>query len=357
MSFPTGYRHTTSPKGLGRCIGEGNFCQVFECVDHDSAGIKLAVKLFEKQRVQRLGKFQDLLMEKHALSRLDHVNIVKLYGTANDATSAYIYTELCGGGEWWPRIRFCGEPEIRAKVFFKQIISAVAYMHRMGIVHCDLKAENLFLSSDLQSVKVGDFGSSRDLFNPKIKGAGNKSLSNRSGISMEHYVGTPNFMSPEAIANKENDDLSDIWSLGCLFYQVLVGLPPFIAGSEYLVFVRVRAVDLLFPPGLSESSIHLVESIVKPNRADRPTLDWIKSHSFLTESPQKVPPWSDLDHLIRDTAQNTSQEVSDDLIGQLSSSEEVRARLKRVQTVRDWERQSRPGAGTGMLQHLDLGVT
>ena len=356
MSFPRPFllnNLDTSPDYSAALIGEGNFCRVNKRFD-TQYGLNIALKSFETCLVQRLHKLDDLKMEKHALARLDHPHIVKLYFTWSDASHAYIGTELCSSGELWNQCRRVGEPEVRACVYFKQIISGIAYMHRMGIVHRDLKAENVFLTCDGQVAKIGDFGSSRDLFNPALKGAGNKSTSSRCSIAMEHYVGSPNFLSPEAIENKENDELSDIWSLGCLFYQVLVGLAPFVAGSEYLVYVRARALDLHFPPGLSDASIDLVKTIIKLNRADRPSLARIDSHSFFSDSPIFVEELNATDLRIRDVARDESVEITDQFIESFSSAEAVRMRLRHVRTVRYWEQLARPGAGTDMLQHLNF---
>ena len=232
---------------------------------------------------------------------------------------------------------------------FSQILDAVEYMHRMGIVHRDLKAENVFLTNNGSTVKIGDFGSARDIFNPSVSGAGN---SNSNGSAWAHYVGTPNFMAPEAISNEENDELSDIWSLGCLFYQVLVGIPPFIAGSEYLVFLRVRALDLQFPSaGLSADAVSLVQSIVVPARPERPSIHAIKAHNFFPRNFSI--PIDEIDSHVQSElhalADNSDIDLSESFITefQLPNIEErklkqIRDRLRMIRSVRDWENLAAP---------------
>lgn len=358
MSFPRKYdsnERLSITEATGNLIGEGNFSKVYYQRDVFS-GIEFAVKVFDWNKAERLRKLNDITMERHALLRLNHSSIVKIYATGTKGNRACICTEFCGGGELWNLCRRVGEPEIRAKVYFKQILNAVIYMHRMGIVHRDLKAENVFVSSNGQIVKLGDFGSSRDLYYHSVKGSGNNSSSNRSSMSFEHYVGSPNFLSPEAIENIENDEISDIWSLGCLFYQVLVGLAPFVAGSEYLVYVRVRARDLHFPPGLSDSARNLVESILRLSRSERPPLSVIESHAFFVDTADHVSPLTETDHAVRRIAFDESIELSANFIESYASLSTVRDRLKHVAVVREWERLSRPGSGTQILEHLDLGL-
>jgi serine/threonine protein kinase len=273
--------------------------------------------------------------------RLRHSRIINLLDTFSDKVNIYIVTEYCGGGELWSVCANVGEPEYRAKVYFKQILEGLSYMHRMGIVHRDLKAENIFLTTDRQNIKLGDLGTSRDMFNPHIAGAGNSSS---SGSTLRHYVGTPHFLSPEAIENKENDYLSDIWSLGCLFYQVLVGLPPFVAGSEFLIYVRIRHGDLQFPKsGLSKLAIDLIRWIVVPDRLKRPSIDSIGMHAFFTDCPQRVPPYNLTDTCIRSGGYK--------LLELSCISESARGRIQLVKTVDEWKKISR--IGTAILDHLN----
>lgn len=354
MSFPRPRRQPELNKKLEQlsveeleCIGDGNFSTVYRSGD-------FAIKLVNKNRIKRLQKEADVLMEKHALRRLSHPKIVRLIHTWTDADNCYIATELCQGGELWESCKRCGEPELRAKFYFAQIINALQYMHRMGIVHRDLKAENVFLSQNGQVVKIGDFGSARDLFNPQISGAGNKSI--RASSAFQHYVGSANFLSPEALENKENDELSDIWSLGCLFYQVLVGIPPFAAGSEYLVYLRMQARDLMFPEfGISEIAEKLVESIVVHDRSSRPTLTDIRSHEFFTDVPSSLPALTDEEIEIKRISLSETP-ITDEMIQERFSTEYAKNRLRMVKTVREWELKSQPGSGTAMLDHLDLPV-
>jgi serine/threonine protein kinase len=257
-------------------------------------------------------------------------------------------TEFCAGGELWELCKFVGEPEYRAKVWFKQLIEAVSYMHRMGIVHRDLKAENVLLSAGLCTVKICDFGSARDVFNPHIRGA--STVSNRK--SFQHYVGTSNFLSPEAITNTENDFVSDIWSLGCLFYQVLCGIPPFVAGSEYLVYIRIRAADLQIPPrGLSQEAQSLIRSMVQNDRNLRPSLYEISSHEFFLNTPgDQLPDYNSDDNRVRKIIRAQSDDrIPEQLLGQSTYFED---RLDLAHTVKRWRDSSAPGTGLGTVEHL-----
>lgn len=358
MSFPRVFvtkRDISNVRPSGDVIGEGNFCSVQAVTDIHS-GLDGALKVFPKHDVRRLHKEKDVLMEKHALSRLDHPRIVKLLFTFKDSDNCYIVTDLCRGGELWGLCEKSGLGEGRAKMYMTQILSAVAYMHRIGIVHRDIKAENIFLSADQRNVKVGDLGSARDLYNPVVKGAGNSSVSrlyNKVIHSLEHYVGTPNFMAPEAIVNEENDELSDIWSLGCLIYQIIIGIPPFVAGSEYLVFLRVRATDLQFPPrGISSECVDLIRSILQPVRLKRPSIGDIMTNKFFQDVPVSPPPMSEVDLRLQSIARDLTVSITDDYINEFPDL--MHGDLYRIKTVREWFTRSQPGSGTDMLSHLDL---
>ena len=360
MSFPRA--HTGKPcisdfVADDHLLGDGNFCRVYRTKDAFTTHL-VAFKVLPKREVTRLHKEKDVIMEKHALSRLDHPNILKILYTFSDSFNCYIVTELCAGGEWWGQCRKSGEPEVRAAVYFRQILNGLAYLHRMGIVHRDLKAENIFLSADGQHVKIGDLGSARDLYNPSITGAGNGSASRLPGRNrsvMDHYVGSPNFISPEAIANKENDEVSDIWSLGCLFYQALVGIPPFVAGSDYLVYLRVRALDLQFPEhGISPQAIDLVRSILKHERSERPSIKQIDGHAFFDRCALRVPPMTPIDTELRRIARDSDIVIDDAFITAFGDDAYKVSRVRMIRAVREWNRLAQPGNGTEILQHLNL---
>jgi serine/threonine protein kinase len=86
-------------------------------------------------------------------------------------------------------------------------------------------------------VKFIDFGTARDFENPHITGSGNGMKGKRV---YEHFVGTPQFMAPECIRNKDSTKKSDVYSLGCLFYQLICGRTPYVGKTDYLVFTAVR---------------------------------------------------------------------------------------------------------------------
>jgi len=258
MSFPLPRFERKQEKDyeIDELLGRGNFTSVYHCTEIET-GRSLAMKVIDRYRCERLKKTADVTMEKHCLRRLNHPNIVKMFGFFTDTASVNMVLEECSGGELWDAVKTAGLPNNIAKHYLPQIINAMEYMRQANIVHRDLKAENVMLTGT-GVVKLIDFGTAKDLWNPQIKGSGNQ---NRRKV-FEHYVGTPQFMASEIIENRFSDFRSDTWAFGCFMFQILVGCPPFHAASEYLIFLRIMDMDLQFPPGIDPLAKDMIQKIV-----------------------------------------------------------------------------------------------
>ena len=104
------------------------------------------------------------------------------------------------------------------------------------------------------------------------------------------FVGTPNYMPVESVRNKGVSKATDTWSLGCILYQLFVGFPPFIGGSEYLIFQKSIEAKYIFPKGIiNEQAKDLIQNLLKLNPEERLNINQINSHSFLKDSPNNYP--------------------------------------------------------------------
>jgi serine/threonine protein kinase len=119
-------------------------------------------------------------------------------------------------------------------------------------------------------LKLVDFGTSRDMFNPEVKGSGNSSKGKRT---FEHFVGTPQYMAPENVRNKDSGYKCDIWSLGCILYQVIAGFTPFNGASEYIIFTKSVEKEAVFYDYLFSSSAKaLISKMITKDFEKRATL-------------------------------------------------------------------------------------
>ena len=266
-------------------IGTGNFSEV-HLVEHKTTKILYAMKSFEKRRVESLHKEREVLMEIYALEKISpHENIIGYYGSSKDDFEMYILFEYINGGDLWHRKVIYGLPsEKLIKFYFIQILQAVKHIHSFNIAHRDLKPENMMITKDNKIIKLIDFGSSLDIdgtdFEKKIEEMKKKEKKRRPDFI--HFVGTPNYMAPECVHNKFSDKRCDLWSLGCILYDLYVGFPPFNGASEYLIFQKSIKAKYIFPEGIiPDLAQDFIKKCIVIEPEKRMTLDEMLSHPLL----------------------------------------------------------------------------
>lgn len=292
-------------------LGTGNFSEIIH-VKERKTGKEFALKKLEKEKVNRLRKQADVMMEKHALTRLKHIpTIVHLYETFKDDLDLYFLTEKVQGVELWTLSKVFGLREIEARYYFKQIIETLSQVHELGIIHRDLKSENIMITNE-GGIKVIDFGTAKDTQHPEVEVPGNSMRKKK----FENFVGTPHFMAPECINNKDSTFKSDVWSIGCMAFYVLTGYPCFQGGSDYLIFTKALALDYSFPEHLSEISKDFISTTLKLTGDERPSLAELKTHEFLKDAPDVYPLKSLKDLALEEIRENFIKKNSEEYLDQ-----------------------------------------
>lgn len=161
---------------------------------------------------------------------------VRIYATFKDPLNLYFLTEMFRPKlEVWEHCRSFGvlQDDV-ARYSFLKICECVQKLHSIDLIHRDLKPENMFFTDEsLDQIKLIDLGSSDDLSKPEMRETFEDD--SRRG-QHKYFVGTSQYMPPECAHNKPTTRASDIWSLGCILYQLYTGLPPFRGASDYLIF-------------------------------------------------------------------------------------------------------------------------
>ncbi|XP_053315056.1 serine/threonine-protein kinase Nek2 [Spea bombifrons] len=224
---------------------------------------------------------QMLVSEVNLLRELKHPNIVRYYDRIIDRTNTtlYIVMEYCEGGDLASLIAKCTkdrqylEEEFILRVF-GQLALALKDCHRRGdgghtVLHRDLKPANIFLDAK-KNVKVGDFGLARIL--------------HHDTSFAKTFVGTPYYMSPEQMNRMSYNEKSDIWSLGCLMYELCALSPPFTAYNQKELAEKIREGKFRrIPYRYSEELNRIITTMLNLKDYLRPSIEEILQHPLLVE--------------------------------------------------------------------------
>jgi serine/threonine protein kinase len=196
-------------------FADGGYSKVF-LARKVRTGDPYAIKAIPKQKTHQMNELQRVLTEKDILSRaMEHM--VKFFYSIIGKNNLYLVMEFVPGGDLCCFLNKNGSlPELAARTYAAEIVGALSFLRANNIVHRDLKPRNLVVSAKGR-LKLIDFGLS-------TWGILDRGLSDDSPVEV---VGTPDYMAPEIICQQRDSFAVDYWALGCIVYEMLVGLPPF----------------------------------------------------------------------------------------------------------------------------------
>jgi hypothetical protein len=248
---------------LQRLCGRGGMGWVYEA-EHEGIGRRVALKILHPFYSRSEDISERFRREARAASKIGHPNIADVFdfGTTEDGC-LYIAMELLEGHDLGQLLEDEGRLAIdRALHITEQVCRALDAAHAAGVVHRDLKPENVFLIARPEQpdfVKVLDFGIAKYVEEPK------EAKLTRPDIAL----GTPEYMAPEQV-NGKVEPRSDIYAVGAMLYEMLIGTPPF-EGENYLDVFRRKALDEPTPPRqLRESVPASVDALVLRTLARKP---------------------------------------------------------------------------------------
>ncbi|XP_012939018.1 maternal embryonic leucine zipper kinase isoform X2 [Aplysia californica] len=252
---------------LRETIGSGGFAKV-KLAYHALTGEKVAVKIMDKRQLGP--ELPRVTTEIAAMKELCHHHICKLFQVIETETRFYLILEYCPEGELFDYIVSKDRlEEDEARIFFRQIVAAVAYIHDVGFAHRDLKPENLLLDEE-QNIKLIDFG-----LCAKPKGGMSSYLAT--------LCGSPAYAAPELIAGKQYlGSEVDQWSMGVLLYALLCGFLPFDDENISQLYKKIKHGTYSSPEWLSEESKELIAHLLQVDPKRRITIPDLLQHEWLT---------------------------------------------------------------------------
>uniref|UniRef100_A0A1B6BY53 Protein kinase domain-containing protein n=1 Tax=Clastoptera arizonana TaxID=38151 RepID=A0A1B6BY53_9HEMI len=270
-------------------IGHGAFAVVFKGRLRTDPKQIVAIKSITKKNLAKsqslLGKEIKILKE---LRELNHENVVALLDCQESSHNVYLVMEYCNGGDLADYLAVkvtLSEDTIR--LFLQQLAGAMKALHAKGVVHRDLKPQNILLSHTGHRpspqpqhirLKIADFGFARFL---------------QDGVMAATLCGSPMYMAPEVIMSLQYDAKADLWSLGTIVFQCLTGKAPFQAQTPQALkafYEKNANLSPKIPSGTSPELTSLLQGLLRRNASDRMPFDLFFNHAFLQPlkpSPQQ----------------------------------------------------------------------
>ncbi|KAG7577661.1 Protein kinase domain [Arabidopsis thaliana x Arabidopsis arenosa] len=268
-------------------ISRGAFGRVF-LAKKRTTGDLFAIKVLKKADMIRKNAVESILAERDILINVRNPFVVRFFYSFTCRDNLYLVMEYLNGGDLYSLLRNLGclEEDI-VRVYIAEVVLALEYLHSEGVVHRDLKPDNLLIAHD-GHIKLTDFGLSKvglinstdDLAGPAVSGtslldeedsrlaASEEQLERRKKRSA---VGTPDYLAPEILLGTGHGATADWWSVGIILFELIVGIPPFNAEHPQQIFDNILNRKIPWPHVPEEMSAEAHDII------DR----------FLTEDPHQ----------------------------------------------------------------------
>lgn len=232
---------------IGKPLGKGKFGRVY-LAREKTTGFICALKVLHKSELVQ-GKVEiQVRREIEIQSNLRHPNVLRLFGYFHDKKRIFLVLEYAGHGELYKHLQKAGKfPEWRAAQYIAQMTAALKYLHKKHIMHRDIKPENILVGIHGE-IKISDFGWSVHAPNNRRK----------------TMCGTLDYLPPEMVIpggkDRFYDEKIDIWSLGVLMYEFLVGQAPF-EDTPVMTQRRIMRAEMTIPSFVSPEARDLIKKV------------------------------------------------------------------------------------------------
>lgn len=249
-----------------KAIGEGGTATVYHAID-TRLKRDVALKRFHN-KTNITTTDSEYLKELKIITRLDHPNIVTTYDMGSDQAGDFIVMSLIKGIDLEAYLQKQLLDKVTFKEFALQILEGCSQMHSQNVLHLDLKASNIMMEirpSGRVLAQIVDFGSAKLKHTKEEEGLAGK----------QTLKGSIHIMSPEILNDRDPDERSDIYSLGCVFYQALTGEMPFQGESVILTMAshiqnRYKPLDEMIA-NVPQDLINLIHEMINLDPEDRPS--------------------------------------------------------------------------------------
>ncbi|MEC8557724.1 MAG: serine/threonine-protein kinase [Planctomycetota bacterium] len=264
----TKVRDFLGPYRLSRLIRMGSTCQVWEAIETDT-GDRYALKVLRPDFRENKQEVSFLKSEFAIAKDMDHPNVIHMHDLMLHGSSPFLVLELFSELNMKQALR--RGPDCIAFMLEKilaQATEGLYHMHSKGYVHCDLKPDNFLVSREGET-KLIDFTISR-----KIKKGFTKLISRKT----KNIQGTRSYMAPEQIRGQVLDERTDIYSLGCVFFETVTGKLPFTGESPNDLLHKHLSANipspLVYNENVTPEFSAIIKSMMEKRPEDRPETAW-----------------------------------------------------------------------------------
>lgn len=257
-------------------LGKGSFAYVVLCRRLDTNKY-YAMKVVNKQGLLDHKRVQDVFTERNVLTRINHPYLLKLHWTFQSEHKLFFVMDYMPGGDLDKYMNNVPNKILdlfTAKLYGAEILLAILCLHDHSVIYRDLKPENILLSADGHCA-MADFGLSKDFFKDGQNVAD-------ADLRANSFVGSPFYVAPDVLRQREYTNSVDFWSFGILLYRMLCGRTPFSGKSMKEVFDNILYSDLRFPSSvqLSPEAKDLISRLLVKDPNRRIKGPEVKAHEF-----------------------------------------------------------------------------
>ena len=251
-------------------LGIGTFGKV-DLVIHKKTKAKYALKYIDKTDPENLIEKENFKREVEIMYKINHPNIVKLFGHFEDEQYCYFILQYIPNRSVYELIQNDGKkPNVKliASVM-KDLVNAVYYLHNMKplIIHRDIKPENILLDYNSRAY-LTDFGWSNYMADNSIR---------------KTVCGSPLYLPPEMVKGSSHDKTADIWCIGVLLFELITGTPPFAGNDIETVAMNIVKLNISWPTQMDPDARDLISKILKLNGKERLPIEQILAHKFFNK--------------------------------------------------------------------------